>query len=230
VTTQTGCTALGGVFQGVGAACGPSSCLPPPANDSCSAPTAISGEGTFNYDNRAATCDANERFSECNPAATSSNSIWYTWTAACDGNYTISMCEGSVDDNVLSAYNGADCQTSALLACGDDTCGIGGGPATITIPAVAGNTYLVRVATWTATECAGADGNLGTFSIARAEGPCGPSCACDWNDAGGLNSQDFFDFLTDFFAGDADFNNSGETNSQDFFDFLSCFFQPPAGC
>jgi hypothetical protein len=54
-----------------------------------------------------------------------------------------------------------------------------------------------------------------------------PRCPSNWNADCAVNSQDFFDYLTDFFDGNADFNMSGETNSQDFFDFLTAFF---AGC
>jgi hypothetical protein len=55
----------------------------------------------------------------------------------------------------------------------------------------------------------------------------GVPCAADWSHDGTLNSQDFYDFVSSFFAGGADFNGDGITNSQDFFDYVTAFF---AGC
>jgi hypothetical protein len=49
-------------------------------------------------------------------------------------------------------------------------------------------------------------------------------CPSDWNGSECIDSQDFFDFINDFFTTGADFNNDGVTNSQDFFDFLNAFF------
>jgi hypothetical protein len=54
-------------------------------------------------------------------------------------------------------------------------------------------------------------------------------CPSDFNADLTVNSQDFFDFLTAFFATSpsADLNRDTHVNSQDFFDFLAFFF---AGC
>ena len=74
------------------------------------------------------------------------------------------------------------------------------------------------------------DGQSGWWAIADISviGAIGTEgCLGDWNNDCTLNSQDFFDFLTAFFANNADFNNDNVTNSQDFFDFLVAFF---AGC
>jgi uncharacterized membrane protein len=50
-------------------------------------------------------------------------------------------------------------------------------------------------------------------------------CTADFNSDFLVNSQDFFDFVTAFFAGDAaaDFDQSGTVDSADFFAFLGAF-------
>ena len=67
------------------------------------------------------------------------------------------------------------------------------------------------------------EGSRWTLTIEDLPVPCRP----DVNNDGVLNSQDFFDFLTQFFEGAIDYNTDDAVNSQDFFDFLSDFFQ---GC
>lgn len=56
-----------------------------------------------------------------------------------------------------------------------------------------------------------------------------PGCAADFNENGGLDIQDIFDYLNAWFAGNpaTDFNASGGIEVQDIFDFLNAWF---AGC
>lgn len=53
-------------------------------------------------------------------------------------------------------------------------------------------------------------------------------CPADWNDDGVLNSQDFFEYVNDFFEGMGEIDCQREVSSSaDFFYFLSVFF---SGC
>jgi hypothetical protein len=81
----------------------------------------------------------------------------------------------------------------------------------------------------TSAGCAAAGGSFtGLDTSCTQPGIC--VCPCDWNDDDGVNSQDYFDFLTAFFGNNGDFNQDGTTNSQDYFDFLTCFFELPGAC
>lgn len=71
-------------------------------------------------------------------------------------------------------------------------------------------------------EVVGTDVPMGPQVFSIGASPAVP-CACDYNRSGRIDSQDLFDFLNDFFAGNADFNGSGVTDSQDFYAFLACF-------
>jgi hypothetical protein len=52
-------------------------------------------------------------------------------------------------------------------------------------------------------------------------------CRADWLPDDAVDSEDFFAFVTDFFAGRADFDQDGAVNTNDFFAFLGAFFE---GC
>jgi hypothetical protein len=148
--------------------------------------------------------------------------MWYTFVAPCTGVQRLNTC-GSTFDTVLSVYRGT-CGAPSEIACNDDTHNSGSScdntlQSFVAFNAVAGETLRVRVS--------GFNGNRGAGVLNHA---CVLTCPCDWNHNFVLNSQDFFDFINGFFAGNADYNNSGATTSQDFFDFLTCFFAPPPAC
>jgi agmatine deiminase len=92
---------------------------------------------------------------------------------------------------------------------------------TWTVPDVATTQARIRLTARDADGHTGADMSPEDITIN------GAPCTVDWNASGDVNSQDFFDFLADFFENAADFNHDGVTNSQDFFDFLNEFF---VGC
>jgi hypothetical protein len=184
--------------------------FPGPANDSCAGAIAI-GDGSITGTTLGA---ADSGDGDCFSAA--SNDVYYRYTASCTGTATAETCGGITDyDSALTIHSACPATSGNQIACNDDFCGL---QSRVSWNATAGTQYIIRVA--------GFSQSAGNFTLTTA---CS-GCPCDWNNSGGLNSQDFFDFLTSFFTGSADFNHDSVTNSQDFFDFLSCFFTPPPGC
>jgi len=190
---------------------------PSPSNGACdTASIAQNGSTPFST-----LCAPVNSAADC-VGSSNSPAAWFDYTATCDGTVTIDTC-GSTFDTVLSVFTGG-CSALRALACNDDAAPSDGArcpnatDSKVSFEASNHSTYRVRIT--------GYNGASGT-GVMHIECSAPPACPCDWNRSGALNSQDFFDFITSFFAGRADYNNSGSTTSQDFFDFIACFF---TGC
>ena len=133
-----------------------------PANDLCSDAQAV-GEGVFAFDNTGSVLDG--------PNACDTNmgtDVWFAYTATTSGTATIETCgsAGSLDDTVLIVYDGGSCPPSpTCLASDDDGCTTPNFSSTVSVPVVAGNTYLIQVGGWN-----GATGNS-DLSISVGGGP-----------------------------------------------------------
>ena len=122
-------------------------------NDNCIDATLV-GEGSFPYDltgstlDGPTTCDTNIM-----------NDVWFQYTATADGTATIANCSqsGTNDDSVIAVYDGALCPGpgAACIVSSDDDCGAGGFMSTVNIPVFAGNSYMVQVCGWNASEGTG---------------------------------------------------------------------------
>ena len=107
--------------------------------------------------------------------------IWYNYTAACNGEITITTCEelgGSATyDTDLAVYDGCECGVGLEdppLGCNDDdpvnACGTmaGGFHSTLVVPVIAGNCYKIRVGGF-------ADGDFGPGELLVT---CGAAVEC----------------------------------------------------
>ena len=139
-----------------------------PANDDC-ADAILVGNGSHYYSNIAATTDGPETIACWGEVPVMQNDIWFRYTATCEL-FSVSLCNVFEPnfDNLIAIYDGWDCPTiSDDIACSDDDCG----PlqAGVTVPAVVGNQYLIRIA--------GYFGDYGTGYMVISPGAFNDDCA-----------------------------------------------------
>tara|TARA_R110002126_G_scaffold248226_3_gene391114 strand:- start:6006 stop:8669 length:2664 start_codon:yes stop_codon:yes gene_type:complete len=145
---------------------------PPPANDTCATPTVIGGIGSFPYDRTPAFSsgfDGGDGVTTCLGAVNDgagNRDIFFAWTPAASGNYTIDVStEGN--DTEVNIHLGADCTA---------TCLVESDPSTFTFAgAVSGTTYLLQIGNWSATSVAAGPGTLDITLL--PPGPANDTCA-----------------------------------------------------
>lgn len=114
-------------------------------NDSCTTPSAASNGATF-FSTIGTSTDGPVATGACSAVDLTSD-IWFCYTATCTDFVRVSLC-ASYYDTTLAVYAGCNCPTSgSALACDDDYCGSGAG-SEVTFDAVAGQSYMIRVAGW----------------------------------------------------------------------------------
>ena len=147
--------------------------VPPPAEDSCTTPIAISGLGSFPFDNTNATTGIE---GQTEPActifgtSTVNNDVWYDWTATHTGTAAIETCTSFVDTKI-AVYAGVGCPIAgSALACNDDACGL----QTRTIfPVVAGQHYTIQLGLYPFTQL----GGPGNFDMIVVIPPSNDDCS-----------------------------------------------------
>ncbi|MGE3109220.1 MAG: hypothetical protein AB7G11_15945 [Phycisphaerales bacterium] len=138
-----------------------------PANDVCATATPLAAN-QFIYGSTTCANPSPIEFALCTPGTNNSPDVWYSFSPACSGTYTVLSCEGAQCgpsfDTLLAVFSG--CPSSDLgsaIACNNDACGA---QSIVTFTAVACQTYYIRVAGATLPA-------FGDFSLVIS-GPTGP--------------------------------------------------------
>lgn len=153
LTTPTVCAAQSGSFFGTGTTCDGVVCGAP--NNACADRTVLpsSLDVSIGFSTDCATTDGPSSIACDVSTIPIGADIWYQYVAPCSGTVRASLCGTTTYDSVLAAYgSGLTCTCTdilgAPLACGDDTCGVGGGPSVVTFGATTGDCFLLRVGGW----------------------------------------------------------------------------------
>ncbi len=243
--------ASGTTGQGTGSSCSPINPCPqppPPANDTCATAQALTLNVAFAGTTVQATGDGTEGpGGACYTTSTTNfgRAVWFTFTAPASDVFGVTAC-GSGHDTVLSVFDGTCAAFGSELGCDDDTCdGVtpaGSGLASIIAPISmsAGQTYIIRLASWgaapiggaytitvtgtapsgvccrgatcstTVTSSAACTGSLVSGQAAGASFPTGAAC----NTGGSTSTPCCY----------ADYNKAGGITVGDIFDFLNDWF------
>jgi hypothetical protein len=150
----------------------------PPANDDCSAATALVGLGAFPTTNAGGTTGAQGQAEAiCFFFGSSAiiNDVWHTWVAPSSGLTVVSLCPGpgTIVDSKLAVYNGAGCPTGAAISCNDDTCGL---ISEVSFTAVMGQSYTFQLGNYGGTP-QGTPGSATLTITQPPPPPLGEGCA-----------------------------------------------------
>lgn len=142
---------------------------PPPENDDWENAEEIGDVVDYGFCTDAATFDG--------PGATNTcPNVWYCYTASCDGNVTISLCNSEFDTR-LTVYDGCGEPTSGnQIAYNDDACGDDGYKSEVEFAAVSGNTYMVEIGGYPYSS--GCEVGCGQMTISCSL-PCEVECPVD---------------------------------------------------
>ena len=155
-STEAACV---GSYQGDGVDCADVVCQEAPDNNTCESAIAAA-DGDNAIDNTTATTNGPEDFDQCDNFDVLGiyNDLYWTYTASCDGDVTVSTCNTVDFDSRIAIYG--DCN-SAMMFCNDDAlsgaCGL---TSEITFAMAAGESVVIRIGNF-----AEGAGGTGTFNI-----------------------------------------------------------------
>ena len=186
--------------------------IPPPSNDACAMPLAVS-EGSFPFTTIGATTDGLPVI--CDGGAggvTFDDDSWFLYTPTCTAEVTFSTCNAADFDTRLAVYFAGNCPPTGPLGCSDDAaeCGV---TSELTLFVAPFLTYLVRVG---ATSGAG----TGTLTISC---PVVNPCPWDLDGNGDVGINDFLDLLAAWGPNPghpADFDGDDVVGINDFLELL----------